>query len=59
MTYVARLMYGWFDSIGSGSESGPAPSGRGKRASPYSKALDMKRLTAPKYASPISWRKMN
>lgn len=59
MRNVARLRYGWFVSTGGVGASSSAPSGRGKRASPYSKALDMKRLTAPRYASPTSYRKMN
>ena len=59
MTYVAKFMYGWFDSIWGGSASGVFSSGLGRRASPYSKALDMNRLTAPRYASPISYRKIN
>ena len=50
------------DSTGSGVDSPSvfaASSFWGSKASPYSNAFVMNRLTAPRYASPTSYRNMN
>jgi hypothetical protein len=51
-THVARFRYGWFGPIASAAVS------VGRSASPNSNTFEMSRETAPRYASPISYRKM-